>query len=418
MTLLPRDPMALYRCPRRASPAATRIPRVAPHARPAPGKPGRYTHTRRYTSAPSVLCLLSSVFCLLSSILPLSAHAEESLAERRQRVAAMTTAQREQLQRRQEQFAALPPAEQTRVRDLHAQLEHDPEEGQLRQVMQHYCDWLKTLPPYRRHELLELEPAERIKRIKKLLQEQTPKALKGLNDQDAAALARWLERYAAANEGRLLKSFPEARQRQLMELGPSMRHRVIAYCVAQRWQEGGPGKLPLTDKELADLRAQLSPTSRQWLHSRPPADQWKIIHKWLRAVLVERWASRHLDDPLPPDQETELAEFFEHKLTDAQRDRLLGMPGEEMQRELRRMYLKEFDLPESPRGGGGGKRASGNLPRAPRVKSGATKSAPPAAGPAKPATSPAPGKTPPPKAVPPKKSESDRPAPVGKSGAS
>ena len=47
-----------------------------------------------------------------------------------------------------------------------------------------------------------------------------------------------------------------------------------------------------------------------------------------------------------------LADFFEHELSDEERDRLLSLPGDEMQRELQRLYLTRTKPPDgSPRRG-------------------------------------------------------------------
>jgi len=287
-----------------------------------------------------------------------SARAEETLPERRQRMAAMSATQREQLMHRQTQFAAMDPDEQQRLRQLHAQLECDPAAPQLRQVMQHYSDWLKTLPPQRRDELLELEPAERIKRIKKLLLEHASRPARRLNEQDAAGLVRWMECYAAASEDHVLQSLPESRREQIQRMNPAMRRRVVIWSLGQRWQAAPPGGVPLNEDELADLRAHLSPASRERLKTKTPAEQWKTICGWIRTVF-RQLATRHADDSLSMVAESDIAAFFEHDLTDEQRDRLLGMPGEDMHRELRRLYLARFSGIESPRPPGSGKKHGG-----------------------------------------------------------
>ena len=58
--------------------------------------------------------------------------------------------------------------------------------------------------------------------------------------------------------------------------------------------------------------------------------------------------------PLPEEHEQRLAQFFEEKLTSRQQEDLLDLPGDEMMRELRRMYLMQFGPPQSrgPRPGG------------------------------------------------------------------
>ncbi len=69
-----------------------------------------------------------------------------------------------------------------------------------------------------------------------------------------------------------------------------------------------------------------------------------------------------------------LADFFEKELADEERDRLLNLPGDEMQRELQRLYLTRTKPPDgSPRRG---RSPTGQRP----AKKKADKSSPPKAG--------------------------------------
>jgi len=272
--------------------------------------------------------------------------AEDSLTQRRQRIETMTVAEKEQLRRRQEQFAAFSPAEQQRLRRLHQQLQRDPDADQLRRVLDGYCRWLKTLPPHRQAELLELEGAERIKRIKRLCREQAGRG-KRLGPEDTEGLLRWMQEYASRHEARLTEALPEARRQQLNKLNPQARRRMVTWLMWQRWQMPGPGKPPRPDDDdLADLRSKLSAATRKRLEGKPSAEQWRTIAGWIHQVLRHQSAARRLKGPLPPDHEKQLAHFFEHQLSDQQRDRLLSLPGDQMQRELRRLYMMHLRGPE------------------------------------------------------------------------
>ena len=67
-----------------------------------------------------------------------------------------------------------------------------------------------------------------------------------------------------------------------------------------------------------------------------------------------------------------LADFFEKELSDEERDRLLNLPGDEMQRELQRLYLTRTKPPDaSPRG----RRPAGERPAKKKAES-----SPPKAG--------------------------------------
>ena len=61
--------------------------------------------------------------------------ADDSEAARRQKIESMPAAEKKKLLRRQEQFAGLELAEQERIRQLHDDLQRDPEGDGLRKVM-------------------------------------------------------------------------------------------------------------------------------------------------------------------------------------------------------------------------------------------------------------------------------------------
>ena len=119
---------------------------------------------------PSISCLsLVGVALCLGAAAP----SVSDWAARRARVESLAPADRQQLARQQERFDSLTPEEQQQLRQFHDDLEADPNHERLRKVLGSYYNWLKTLGPGQRAELLDLPPAERVERIKKLRAEQT-----------------------------------------------------------------------------------------------------------------------------------------------------------------------------------------------------------------------------------------------------
>jgi hypothetical protein len=245
------------------------------------------------------------------------------------------------LLRDREQFQALSPEEQQRIRQLHEQLDADPEGEQLRQIMHRYCRWLGTLPSYRRAELLELSPEDRVEQImhikEEIKQEQRKNAARLLSPSDHESLVRWIDRvYSVGHEGRILDLLPGNRRQHYAE-NAALRHRVTLWLLCQRWSLRPPALEPLpTEGELAELRQSLSPEVRGRLESKPQAEQLRMIAVWLPRV------ARQYDL---------VADFFEYVLTDEDRDPLLSLPGDAMQKRLREKYMKcvsELRLPEAP----------------------------------------------------------------------
>ncbi len=302
---------------------------------------------------------------------------DESLAQRRQRVENMNPSEQEQLARLQDRFIALDRDQRKRLQRLDEAIQGAADARQLRQVMRRYCEWLTTLPSYTRAELAELAPADRIKAVETRLDEQAREGRNRLGGKDADALLRWMNGYATRHAAQLLESLPEPQRKKLAELSPPMRQRMVFWQMWQRWQAAGPGQAPplATDDDLKRLREQLTPETRKLLETKPAAEQWQLVAGWMRHAARQHAATRAMHGPLPKADDERLMNFFENKLPDPERDRLLGLPGEEMQRELQRLYLraKPFDgpgrRPDGSRHGNwpGGERPAPNRPeREPR----------------------------------------------------
>ncbi len=340
-------------------------------------------------------------------------YGEESLDARRARVERMDPDAKAQLFRRLESFRMMPEPQQERLRRIHEQLEHDPQGAELREVMQRYYAWLKTLKPYQKAELAELAPRERVERIKRLqqeqarregkrsndavaraerlkrlLQEQIPKAGKRLNQQDVEGLLGWLEPFLDANEALLVAGLPieqrQASREQLAQTDDPDRRREMLAAIWLRSQLAKPNQLlALTTAQHVSLCQRLSPSTRQRLESLPEPEQQRLLAFWIRLMLLNYTASHHLTRLPGAVSDAELGEFLEHKLNPATRDWLLSLPPEEMQRELWAQYLRSKLLePPAPNRQPGAKPATGSRPGGKKAEA-TSSSAAPKAGPAK-----------------------------------
>jgi anti-sigma factor RsiW len=268
-------------------------------------------------------------------------HPDESVAERRQRVESMSPDEKERLLRLQERFDALDKNQQQQLRQLDEAIREAADAAELRPIMHRYCAWLRTLPSYTRAELVEMKPAERVESVKTRWQAETRNERRRISDKDAAVLMRWLREYATQHEATFVETLSEAQRKKLDDLSSPMRHRMVFWEMWQQWQSEGPGKPPfgMTDDDLARLRGELSPERRERLESLPTAEQWRRVASWLRHAVWQNVAARSMHGPLPKADDERLAEFFETELGDKELDRLLGMSGDEMQRELQRLFM-------------------------------------------------------------------------------
>jgi len=279
--------------------------------------------------------------------------AEETIADRRARLAKMTPAKKEELQRKKERYDNLTYEEKLRLRQLHEQLSCHRDAGRLRKIMIRYNDWLKSLSPSQRVELAELSGQERIAKIKQFMQEQESQRFSQLvktrlGQEDVRTIFAWLHEYAQRHERELLSRLSdEARKRVLQETDPKKRWPLLLHAFQRRRPGGNP--ISPDANEIAELREGLSAEAQKALDSVPDQQKQMLIQFWIRAAVMSRWMV----------SEEELMEFFAKKLTSQQRESLESLPRDQLQRELRRMYYQHrFGRP-----GGGDRR--GRFPKWP-----------------------------------------------------
>ena len=225
--------------------------------------------------------------------------ADETLVERRQAVEKMSPEEKARLARKQEQFAHLDPAEQQRLRTFHEELQNDPRREQLSIVIKRYHDWVKTLDPADRAELLRLPPEERLERVKQLRKQQERRKIHQLGPQDLATMGAWMERLVVA------QAPPPARAE--MEALPADERRTRALQEFGGQLLGGRGRALLFAAmgDLASLRESLSPEARAWLENAPRGpDKFRLIAGWslqaARAGLGEERLFELAAKDLPP----------------------------------------------------------------------------------------------------------------------
>ncbi|MBU4399572.1 MAG: hypothetical protein KKE86_09595 [Planctomycetes bacterium] len=273
---------------------------------------------------------------------PPEADLDYSPAERHRRVAGMDSDEKELLRLVEERFNNLTPNERQRMRQLLEALRNDADADRLQAIMQRYCDWLKTLSSYSRASLAELDPKDRVQWIKKRLRlERLRKNGGRLDGDDLMKLREWVVEHAAKYQKQYLESLSETQRKRLSELNPRTRRRVVFEQMLQQWR-ADDSKIPLpmmNDEEMKLLRERLSPRAKKRLEAVPPAMQWKMAAGWLWQGMRRPGSFKDPHSAPTKDDDERLARFFEKELSGEQRDRLLGMSVEDMQRELHRLFL-------------------------------------------------------------------------------
>jgi hypothetical protein len=258
-----------------------------------------------------------------------------SPAERRERIEGMSLVEKEHLLRLQEQFDDLDREQRDRLRQLDESLRAAADGPELWPIMRRYCGWLKTRFSFTRAELEEQPAGDRLKSVQKLLRQDQAGEGRRLVGKDAEALLQWMRDFVARHKAELLDELPQSERKKFDSLPPARQRAELFGQLRQQRQAAGPGKLPpfATDADLARLRAELSPEVRKRLEGKPTAQQWQQVAVWMRHL----GGPRPTRDLLSPADDQRLYEFFE-KLSEEEKGRLLSMPGEDMQRELLRLY--------------------------------------------------------------------------------
>jgi hypothetical protein len=282
-------------------------------------------------------------------------------SSRRRRIANMSLDEKEQLLRSESRFTSLSPEEQRSVWRLHQDLQNDPERERLRAIMHDYCEWLKPLSPLRWEMLAEMTPNRRVASVKALLrEEQRRKAGRRPGQKDLDNVWKWMNDCTTRHETALLASMPEPQRKGYAELSKPLQHQMLFGQMMHRWQTIGFDKLPpmVTEKDLARLRANLTSETRKRLEAMTPVEQWRLLADWMRRGPWHPDDDRPVRNLLLKDDDERIADFFENDLSPDERDRLLAMPGDEMQWRLQEMFLSRSRLPEGPgrRGDGPPKR--------------------------------------------------------------
>ena len=280
-----------------------------------------------------VLILVALVACVFQSA---AAGADEVSV--RERLAAMTPAEREEFERKQRRFYELPEAEQERLRQLHTEITTAPDAAQLVQAMQRYHEWLKTLRPGERAELRSLPLDQRIQRIKQLRDNQALQRFRQmtastLDADDLRHIGEWARDYLRRHESEIVATMPPEQQQAYRE---SKDVRYKGFLLTMAFLRLEANRLNISQEEVNDLLARLSPDAQKLLPRETDAQQRnRMLRTWIEVALWSPWRRDH---PQPEVSQDELARFLEKEVSPEQREYLEGLPAELFRREAERLY--------------------------------------------------------------------------------
>ncbi|MDZ4659134.1 MAG: hypothetical protein SH868_16295, partial [Bythopirellula sp.] len=264
------------------------------------------------------------------------------------------------LRARFNRFLALSPEEQTRLRELHTALTSAPDHDQLERTMLQYQVWLNALPASRQFELNEKPVDERVREI--------------VTQQRREANNQWIE--LSPEEYRRLDQALESIRRQIFqELAAEQREN---FSRPNNRERGRPTPferqqvvrqqfIKHRDEWVPQILAALSANSKTAFERLPRQQQQRQMMQWILQTRDRREGQR--GEYLRFDQvsQQDLERFFAEETDAATKERLLALPRDKMEQQLKRLYFRgapfsemqpegEFPREESPfgppRGGG------------------------------------------------------------------
>jgi hypothetical protein len=308
----------------------------------------------------------SKIFCLCPLIVGsfvAATTAGDSLDERRQRLESMSDAEKHALLKKKREFDNLTRSEKQRLRDFYQRLQENSDRERLQKILTRYDEWLMSLKPGQKAQLLELPADQRIARIKEIQQEQDTQRFRmlvrgHLKEDDLQAIRKWLDEFVLEHEDEILAALPKDRFGPFIEAYNSKRDRRNLPFVMFR---PNLPNIPLpTAEDEQRLEQLISPEARKSLSSLGSDEKRsQVLQSWIRAAWFRP----------PPVDRKELDEFAAKTLDQENRERLENYPRDRMYRELRGLYYKERFRQMAAENGGWqfpGPPPSSHQPRGPR----------------------------------------------------
>jgi len=226
-------------------------------------------------------------------------------------------------------FRSMSEEQQGRLRKLHQQIESAPDAVELQQIMLEYQQWLNGLPPSEQFELRERPLEERVRRVvRKVERESGDKSLE-LSPDELQKLFQAVKPRLEGLKGRALENLSH---RERNEFGPASGWRGL-----WRFLRRNPPEVLELNRAI---REALPVEKREQFEQLTPPEQWQRFFGWMRRADRLKDAERRSGDwrRRARVSEQELEEFFVEEVDAATKEKLLAMPRDKMQQQLRRMY--------------------------------------------------------------------------------
>lgn len=266
-------------------------------------------------------------------------NAQSEPTSNRKHLQQLTASDKVELRRQVEQFDQLSVEQKQQLRLFHKSLSSEADGDRLKQILESYHRWLKSLSPHQRASILELSPKERIDAIRRIKQQQVTKqpirdAAHFLPPEDTNAMAEWFDHFVESRKDEIQPLLSDLQKRQLERANRREQRQIyLSVLVPGRKPNRSATALLPTSDDVRKLTNNLSDRTKQRLDNAPKRnDRQTMPLRWLRQTL----GPRHIDDSF----KSHLRRFYMNNLTSREREDLQRLPRENMQRELRRRYFQ------------------------------------------------------------------------------
>jgi len=245
------------------------------------------------------------------------------------------------LRAKRNRFRDLSAQQQAQLRELHQEIETADQREPLLRTMFRYQQWLNELSPseqyeVRNHEISATDRARRVAReMKRAASEQkfklTSAQLEKLLSHVRPYLMRVVRQKRKAFEKNLSQR-PSRDQRYFRTLSKQEQAlRVFLFTMLHSPEQ----MQKFNDIIVEALPAEIRPAFQRL----PPESKGPLVVSWLKQARLQSIHGRHLGKDGRPRKisEQELADYFVERLDPAEKERLLALPREKMQQQLKRM---------------------------------------------------------------------------------
>jgi len=288
----------------------------------------------------------------LCGVLQSSSLADDSTVQNAERIKQMSPDQKDDLRRKKLRFDELSPDEKQRLRDLHASITSDPNAADLSDTATRYTRWLSSLEATERSTLLDIkDPEQRIARIKELMQQQEERRFRqyfaNLPEDDRKTIYKWLSEFVTNHTDEIRERLPPPAKQRIADApdDEAKRRELFGSWLRSRREFDLPF---FKSEDYLDLFKKFSPETQKTIESSAvnalssePEDQRTTERQLtLQQQRVEELARTALYSRFFPQiSQEELLKFYAAmKADDDRRKQLEGKEGDELRRELQRMY--------------------------------------------------------------------------------